>query len=244
MYFVNHRSWADFFVDGCNFLSRVTRSDMISNSSYLSRMAVIFAFPPACLCGYLLQFVWFFKRQRGISREWFTSFFKKNWAIRFSCFTLLMASPNSGVIVYPEGHRFKGEGTLNLKTGVMEVAYNLGVPCQIVLSNGKEKLMDEISLQINKHQLITICVSDVLDPTQFKTKEEWFEYVREQWKKTYEQLNQGEPEGEPFFAPLPGLKKEQEEESLPLKRRTIASVFAAAIVAVTAIVVRVILRFL
>ena len=148
------------------------------------------------------------------------------------------------MIVYPEGHRFKGEGTLNLKTGVMEVAYNLGVPCQIVLSNGKEKLMDEISLQINKHQLITICVSDVLDPTQFKTKEEWFEYVREQWKKTYEQLNQGEPEGEPFFAPLPGLKKEQEEESLPLKRRTIASVFAAAIVAVTAIVVRIILRFL
>lgn len=83
MYFVNHRSWADFFVDGCNFLSRVTRSDMISNSSYLSRMAVVFAFPPACLCGYLLQFVWFFKRQRGISREWFTSFFKKNWAIRY-----------------------------------------------------------------------------------------------------------------------------------------------------------------
>lgn len=87
--------------------------------------------------------------------------------------------------MYPEGHRFKGEGTLNLKTGVMEVAYNLGVPCQIVLSNGKEKLMDEISLQINKHQLITICVSDVLDPTQFKTKEEWFEYVKKVWDETY-----------------------------------------------------------
>ena len=95
-------------------------------------------------------------------------------------------------------------------------------------------------LQENGH--ITCCVSEVLIPRDYKTKEEWFEYVREQWKKTYEQLNQGEPEGEPFFAPLPGLKKEQEEESLPLKRRSIASVFAAAIVAVTAIVVRVILR--
>lgn len=217
---------------------------MISNSSYLSRMAVIFAFPPACLCGYLLQFVWFFKRQRGISREWFTSFFKKNWDVRYSYFAPLTTSPNSGVIVYPEGHRFKGEGTLNLKTGVMEVSYNLGVPCQIVLSNGKEKLMDEISLQINKHQLITICVSDVLDPTQFKTKEEWFQYVREEWQKTYERLNNGEAEGEPFFAPLPGLKMENTEESLPLKRRTIASMFAAGIVALTAIVARVVLHFI
>lgn len=57
-------------------------SHMISGCSYLSRMAVIFAFPTACLCGYLSQFVWFFKRQRGISRDWFTSFFQKNWAVR------------------------------------------------------------------------------------------------------------------------------------------------------------------
>ena len=85
MYFVNHRSWADFFVDGLEVRIRIKFRDMIPNSSYLSRMAVIFAFPTACLCGYLNQFIWFFKRQRGISRDWFTSFFKKNWAVRFFC---------------------------------------------------------------------------------------------------------------------------------------------------------------
>ena len=47
-------------------------------------MAVIFAFPFPCICGYINQFVWFFKRQRGISREWFTSFFKHNWDVRSS----------------------------------------------------------------------------------------------------------------------------------------------------------------
>lgn len=45
-------------------------------------MAVIFAFPSACLCGYLNQFIWFFKRKRGISREWFTHFFDENWKAR------------------------------------------------------------------------------------------------------------------------------------------------------------------
>lgn len=60
----------------------LTVSDMIPNTSYLSRMAVIFAFPFPCMCGYVNQFVWFFKRQRGISREWFTSFFKHNWDVR------------------------------------------------------------------------------------------------------------------------------------------------------------------
>ena len=62
---------------------------MIGGSSYLSRIAVVFAFPTAILCGYLNQFVWLFKRKRGISREWFTEFFRKNWAVRYS-FSLIL----------------------------------------------------------------------------------------------------------------------------------------------------------
>lgn len=46
-------------------------------------------------------------------------------------------SPNTGCVVYPEGHRFKESGSLPLKTGVMEVAYNLKIPCQCVLTLGK-----------------------------------------------------------------------------------------------------------
>lgn len=49
----------------------------------------------------------------------------------------LIARPDNGVVVYPEGHRFKEAGSLPLKTGVMEVAYNLKVPCQCVVANGK-----------------------------------------------------------------------------------------------------------
>lgn len=39
--------------------------------------------------------------------------------------------------MYPEGHRYVGKGTLKLKTGVLEVAYNLKVPTQILLTANK-----------------------------------------------------------------------------------------------------------
>lgn len=48
--------------------------------------------------------------------------------------------PLDGVVVYPEGHRYSGKGSLPLKTGVLEVAYNLNVPCQCVLSVNKVDL--------------------------------------------------------------------------------------------------------
>ena len=94
MYFVNHRSWADFFVDGWVKIVCINGRDMITGCSYLSRMAVIFAFPSACLCGYLNQFIWFFKRKRGISREWFTHFFDENWKARYLLISLF--HPKSG----------------------------------------------------------------------------------------------------------------------------------------------------
>lgn len=104
--------------------------------------------------------------------------------------------------------------------------------------------MDEINLSIHKHQLITVYVSDVLDPTQFETKEQWFEYVKEQWKQAYERLNKNEVEGEPFFGPLPGLKPEcLAPEPLPMKRRLTAASISAVVVAVVAVLVRLVMSF-
>lgn len=135
--------------------------------------------------------------------------------------------------MYPEGHRYKGTGTLQLKTGVMEVAYNLKVPCQIVLSSGKEGLMDEISLKINRNAVITICVSDVLDPTKFKTKEEWFDFVKAEWEKTYLKLQTSETDGTYFEGSLPGIKPEDlGDEALPPKRRWTAIAYTVGILAI------------
>ena len=55
----------------------------------------------------------------------------------FALYCILICRPKDGVLVYPEGHRYTGKGTLPLKTGALESAYNLNVPCQIVLSLNK-----------------------------------------------------------------------------------------------------------
>jgi len=72
MFFSNHRSWADFFMDGY----------ITGGSSYLSRYGVIVGVPGPCYCGYLYNFVWFFHRKHGINRQWFTEFFAKKWSVR------------------------------------------------------------------------------------------------------------------------------------------------------------------
>ena len=92
--------------------------------------------------------------------------------------------------------------------------------------------MDEINLSIHKQALITVYVSDVLDPTKFETKEAWFEYVNEQWKDSCEKLEKGESDGHIFSEPLPGIPEECiKAEPLPVKRRLIASACVGSLLA-------------
>ena len=102
-------------------------------------MMVAVAVPGMVFTAWINNYIWLFHRKKNISRSWFTEFFRKNWEMRFVLyyFALLLYRPNDGVLVYPEGHRYTGKGSLPLKTGALESAYNLNVPCQIVLSLNK-----------------------------------------------------------------------------------------------------------
>lgn len=69
MFFMNHSSPADYFVD----------CFMTGGSSYLSQLSIILLCPGPCFCGYLLNFVWFFYKKRGIDRKWFSHFVNVKW---------------------------------------------------------------------------------------------------------------------------------------------------------------------
>lgn len=186
MYFMNHRSYADYFVD-C-FIT--------GGSSYLSKLSTIFSFPGPSYCGYLLNFVWFFYKHKGIDRKWFTRFVASKWNHR----------SNSGCIAYPEGHISKPSAHPTLRTGVMEVAYNLNCPCQIVLTSGKEEIINAETLAFKENVHVHVCVSEVLIPRDYKTKEEWFKKVNEVWEATSQLLAEHEGEIE-IIAPLPGRER-------------------------------------
>lgn len=87
----------------------------------------------------------------------------------------------------------------------MEVAYNLNCPCQIVLTSGKEEIINAETLAFKENVYVHVCVSEVLIPRDYKTKEEWFQKVNEVWEATSQLLAEREGEIE-IIAPLPGRR--------------------------------------
>ena len=77
-------------------------------------------------------------------------------------------------------------------------------------------MLDEINLRLNKHQRLVTCVSEVIYPENYKTKEEFFEKVRSVWAETYKTLNKNEGITE-VGGVLPGVDKEKccDEPVLP-----------------------------
>lgn len=169
MFICNHRSWSDFTID----------SALLGGPAYLSRMMVIVAVPFSGLVSWTSQAIWFFRRRKGLSRDWFTEFFRHNLTLR----------PNSSVIVYPEGTRSNESTPLKLKTGVFECAYKLDLPCQAVITTKKELCCNEKSLECIPNVELITCVSRSIHPKDFDTLEKWFDECKqifdEAWADAY-----------------------------------------------------------
>lgn len=124
-------------------------SSLCGGASYISRLMVCLGVPGMAFTAWINDYIWLFRRKKGISRAWFTEFFRENWEKRWAWIGVVRDRNRDGVIVYPEGHRYTGKGSLPLKTGVLEVAYNLKVPCQCVLTMNKESILNEKELSFN-----------------------------------------------------------------------------------------------
>ena len=85
MYLVNHRSWADFFLDGYDirYNALVMCRTLCGGASYVARMMVAVAVPGMAFTAWINNYIWLFRRKRNISRSWFTEFFRQNWEMRF-----------------------------------------------------------------------------------------------------------------------------------------------------------------
>ena len=121
----------------------------------------------------------------------------------YSCLCFMFMR-NSGCIVYPEGHISKSSNSSSLRTGVMEVAYNLNCACQVILTKGKEDIMNVDSFELQENAHVSVCVSEVLIPRSYGSKEEWFSKLRSVWDSTSRSLCECVDEIE-IIAPLPGI---------------------------------------
>lgn len=214
----NHRSWTDFFMD----------TVLTGGGSYLSRMMVVFGVPCSAFWAWLLAHTWFFKRQRGLSREWLTDFFKEHW---------FRLRPHAHVIVYPEGHRNMEKASLKLKTGCLQVAYNLKRPVQVMITTNKESIINEKAGTINKGVVCTVATSRVLKPDGFASCEEWFTGVRELWDETWERAYSKDQKSKALpTLPLPGAPPPRMERCIPERLAEARAMIVGLIAIIIAIV--------
>ena len=134
------------------------------------------------------------------------------------------------MIVYPEGHRYTGERSLPIKTGVLEVAYNLKVPVQLVLSLNKENILCERTLSFNFDVPIYTSISEVLNPEEYTTKEEWFDKIREVWEATLDDLDESRKKNDfkECSLPLPGITPEM-THYYPVNNKRVLLLFSIVI---------------
>lgn len=166
----NHRSWADFFVDQA----------ICGGDAYLSRMMVWVGTPVSALWGWLSHSTWFFYRRSGIDRQSFGEYLERQWVQR----------QDFGLIAYPEGTRNQRSQPLRLKSGVLQYAYDFQHPVQVVITCGKDQVINEKKLLFRTGRFCVTALSETLDPRDFGSMEEFVEAVRglfsATWKQAYE----------------------------------------------------------
>ena len=92
------------------------------------------------------------------------------------------------LLVFPEGHRYLGKGTLPLKRGVIRWAYREGHPCAIVLCKGSENVINEKSMKIRRNVEVVCEHKAIYDPRDFSDEHEFFARISEDFRVGYERL--------------------------------------------------------
>jgi len=172
IYFSNHRSWADFFID--NIVTEYC-------TKFVSRIEVAYILPLyAYISGYLLlDLIIFFKRGK-ISISDFEKLIKHN--------QLNNASGND-ILIYPEGTRRSGlDYACDLKKGLIYYAYKENCPIQFIISKNKEKFLNEKRLTAEKNVNVFVHYSHVYYPdfTKYKSMQEFYDFINAEWKTTFD----------------------------------------------------------
>ena len=172
IYFSNHRSWADFFID--NIVTEYC-------SKFVGRIEVAYILPLyVYITGYLLLDVMIFFKRGKTSINDFEKLIKHN-----------QLNNNSGndILVYPEGTRRSGlDYACDLKKGLIYYAYKENCPIQFIISKNKENFLNEKRLTAEKNVNVFVHYSGIYYPdfTKYTSMQEFYDFINAEWKTTFD----------------------------------------------------------
>ena len=99
---------------------------------------------------------------------------------------VLLQGRTSSMLGYPEGTRHTEDApTRPLKTGMLRMAFKMGVCIQLVITAGKGEILQEKRLRVRYGCAVTTFGSPVFDPKTM-SEDEFLKAVQEAWAPTYE----------------------------------------------------------
>lgn len=150
LYVCNHRCWADFFLD-----ILVTEG----RACALSRRAVFLAFPLLMVPAYLAGGVASFSRNRVGSGS-------------SAVASALDMNRHRGLLVYLEGTRSQSSKPLRLKSGALRIAFRRNLRVQPVITEGKERVLNERTRDAHRHQSVFVVYGNTIDASHFLSEDE------------------------------------------------------------------------
>ncbi|KAL4853125.1 hypothetical protein ACK3TF_005902 [Chlorella vulgaris] len=183
VYLFNHRSWGDFIVD-----QYVTEG----RSLFMSRMAVLFVFPTFISALTVLKSIILFKRGAIADKEKFNAWIDEQRA----------NSPQSGLSVYPEGHRSTKRDSLPLKRGMLYYAFSRKLPVQIVIGANKEAIISEKHLTARLGQTAVVGYSEPIMTAEYADFDAFWAKVQETWDRQWQTVFGAAWEGLPELEPV------------------------------------------
>ncbi|KDD77048.1 hypothetical protein H632_c32p2 [Helicosporidium sp. ATCC 50920] len=206
MYLLNHRSWADLIIDQYATEGR---------STFLSRFAVALAFPAFISVMYVTKTVLLFNRNNVKDKEAFNRWIDRQFG----------SSPQTGLSVYPEGHRSTAGGSQPLKRGMLMYAFSRKMPVQIIISANKEALLSEKEFTARFNQNVAVGYSEVIDPSKFEDPREFVDEVQRVWDAKWNEVYSAD------MTKLPDLPLGPTDIMLPVSLRyAVLPLFAANII--------------
>lgn len=115
-------------------------------------------------------------------------------------------SPQTGLAIYPEGHRSTHGESLPLKRGMLKYAYTRKLPVQIVIGGNKESILSEKHRTARFHQTVAVGFSEVLQPEQYPDFEIFMQKVQQTWDKEWNEVFTSDWKGLPV---LPEVEEPQ-----------------------------------
>lgn len=166
IYLINHRSWADFWLD----------YDIVGgNAAYIARKLIKYILGGQALMPLVTKNIIFFNRDESKNRH---KLYKK----------ILERLKIRNIILYPEGTRNQKNTSKPLKFGVIKLAYENNVPLQIIICKNKEKVFSLKKMKYTTHVDCPYYVSEVILPENYSTLDIFIKHIQKKWDESWNKI--------------------------------------------------------